>query len=93
MKKLSGRDALCLAAALILIGFLSLGFGRGKGKQVPLDDRHRATYEAIKSGRDRISTELLCATCHGKSSIPLPKDHPPKDECLLCHLLAEADSR
>ncbi|HBG05247.1 MAG: cytochrome C [Geobacteraceae bacterium GWC2_58_44] len=92
MKKISGRDYLLLAAVAVLIGVLSLGSGRGKGKNIPLDDRHRTVYDAIKEGRSRAESELICATCHSKSSIPLPKEHPPKEECLICHLLANAPS-
>lgn len=86
MNRLSRRDALCFAAVAVLVGLLAVGAGRGKGKNVPSDDRHRMIYEAIKGRRDRADTELICITCHNKSSLPLPKDHPPKEQCLLCHL-------
>jgi hypothetical protein len=85
MKKLAKRDALCLAAVAVLVGVLSLGAGKGKGKDVPADERHLSVYDALKSGRNRSDTELMCGTCHSKSSIPLPKDHPPKEQCLICH--------
>ena len=85
MKKISGRDSLCIAAGVLLLCVLTLGAGRGKGKSVPADDRHGSIYEGLKAGRSRADTELLCSTCHGKSSIPLPKDHPPKEQCLICH--------
>jgi hypothetical protein len=88
MKRISGRDSLCILAVVVLIGFLALGAGRGKGKIVPADDRHRPIREALQGGRSRVDTELICATCHSKSSIPLPKNHPPKEQCLICHQLA-----
>jgi hypothetical protein len=88
VKKLRPIDYLCIASLILLAVVLNYGSGTGQGNDVPLDDRHRAVYDAIKSGRSRVETELVCATCHSKSSIPLPKKHPPKDECLLCHLLA-----
>jgi len=91
MKKIRGRDLLLLGAAGVVIGFLSLGAGRGKGKNIPLDDRHRPIYDSIKEGRGRVETELVCATCHSKSTIPLPKGHPPKEECLICHLLEDGE--
>jgi hypothetical protein len=84
--KVTGRDWLIAACVTVLIGFLSLGAGKGKGKNVPLDDRHRPLIDAMKSGRTRAATELVCATCHGRSSIPLPGKHPPKEQCLICHL-------
>jgi hypothetical protein len=89
MKRISGRDLLCIAAAAVLIGVLMLGAGKGKGKNIPLDDRHRPIYDTLKSGRNRAETELICTTCHSKSSVPLPKDHPPKEQCLICHLLTD----
>jgi len=89
MKKISGRDLLLLAAVGVLIGVLSLGSGKGKGKNIPQDERHRPAIEAMKGGRTRAESELICATCHSKSAIPLPKEHPPKEECLICHLLAD----
>jgi len=45
-------------------------------------------YEAIKSGRTQAETELVCATYHDPGSLPLPKNHPPKEQCLICHVLA-----
>lgn len=84
--KLTGRDWLIVAIVAVLVGFLSLGAGKGKGKDVPQDERHKALYDAMKSGRTWAATELICATCHGQSSIPLPKNHPPKEQCLICHL-------
>jgi hypothetical protein len=89
MKKLTGRDALYLAVLALIIGVLSLGSFKGKGKDIPLDDRHRPMYDALKSGRTRAETELVCSTCHGKSSIPLPKEHPPKEQCLICHMMLD----
>jgi hypothetical protein len=89
MNKISGRDLLIIAAVAVLIGVLSLGTGKGKGKNVPFDDRHRPIYDSLKSGRTRAETELLCTTCHANSSLPLPKNHPPKEQCLICHLLVD----
>ena len=86
MMSISGRDSLCIAAVAVLIGVLTLGTGKGKGKPVPVDDRHRPIYDALQGGRSRLDTELLCSSCHSKNSLPLPKDHPPKEQCLICHL-------
>ena len=84
--KITSRDYLSIAALVALTAFLAFGSGKGKGKNLPTDDRHRSMYDSLKTGRSRTDTELLCATCHSKSSIPLPKEHPPKEQCLLCHL-------
>ena len=85
MGKISRKDLLLISALSLLIAFLTMGVGRGQGKEVPLDDRHRSIYEGLKNGRSREACELLCATCHGQSSTPLPKNHPPKEQCLICH--------
>jgi hypothetical protein len=87
MKKISGRDWFYIAAVVALIAGLSTGSGKEKGKPVPLNDRHRSIYDAIKSGRTREATEIICTTCHSKSSLPLPAKHPPKEQCLICHAL------
>ena len=90
MKKINSRDLPWVAVAAVVIGVLALGSGKGKGQNIPTDDRHRPLYDAIRSGRSQPETELICATCHGQSSIPLPKGHPPKEQCLICHLLTTA---
>jgi hypothetical protein len=89
MNKISRRDLFIIIALAVLVGVLSLGSGKGKGKNVPADDRHKSIYEGLKSGRSRADTELICTTCHGNSSLPLPKNHPPKEQCLICHLLVQ----
>ena len=86
---LNERDFLYIFVLVVLLATLTVGASHGKGRKVPADDRHRTIYEGIKSGRSRTQTELVCSTCHSKSSLPLPKDHPPKEQCLICHLLAD----
>ena len=87
MKKLTERDFLSIVVLLVLLSVLTIGSTRGKGREVPVDDRHRTIYDAVKAGRSRSETELVCASCHGKASLPLPKNHPPKEQCLICHPL------
>jgi hypothetical protein len=64
-----------LAVVLILI-FLS---SRSKVPLVPDDFFHRG-----------VTNNAACTTCHtpGKQA-PLQKSHPPKEECLFCHLFKE----
>ena len=90
MKRLGDRDFLYIGVLVLLLAVMVLGAGRGKGRNIPFDDRHRSIYEAFNGGRTRAETELICATCHSKSSLPLPKNHPPKEECLICHMMASA---
>ena len=85
--KFSRRDYLAVAIVAVLLAVLALGTGKGKGKSIPLDDRHRPSYDALKGGKSRAEVELVCTTCHSKSSLPLPKGHPPKEQCLICHKL------
>jgi hypothetical protein len=87
VKNYTPIDYVCAGSVMLLVAVLTFGSTKNRGKDVPLNDRHRPIYDATKGGRSRGETELICATCHGKSSIPLPKNHPPKEQCLLCHLL------
>ena len=83
--RLRSRDYLSIVAVVVLVAVLAVGTRKGKGKGVPLDDRHRPSYAALRSGQSRVAVELVCSTCHSKSSLPLPDGHPPKEQCLLCH--------
>ena len=83
--KLSRRDSIVIGAIVLLLGVLAYGTGKGKGKNIPLDDRHRPSYDALAIGKSRAEVELVCTTCHSKSSLPLPEGHPPKEQCLICH--------
>ena len=83
--KLCRRDYISIGAVVLLIAGLALGTGKGKGKSIPLDDRHRPSYDALRGGKSHAEVELVCTTCHSKSSLPFPKNHPPKEQCLICH--------
>lgn len=88
--KLSSRDWIAIAVVAVLLGVLALGTGKEKGKTIPLDDRHRSSYDALKAGESRARVELICTTCHSKSSLPMPAGHPPKEQCLVCHDVAKS---
>ncbi len=85
--KLSKRDLLAIVAIGVVLVVLIMSTTREKAKPVPFDDKHRAFYEAMKKGQDRIETEKGCISCHNSQAIPLPKKHPPKEQCLICHKL------
>ncbi|HVP78572.1 MAG TPA: cytochrome C [Thermodesulfobacteriota bacterium] len=85
--KVTKRDLLTIAAVLLVLVVLVISTFREKAKRVPADGKHQASYEAIKKGRDRIEVESGCMTCHNSQAIPLPKKHPPKEQCLICHKL------
>ncbi len=85
--KVTKRDLLTIAGVVLVLVVLIISTAREKAKRVPADDRHRAFYEAMEKDGDRIEVEKRCITCHNAQAIPLPKKHPPKEQCLICHKL------
>jgi hypothetical protein len=85
--KVTKRDFLTIAAVAAVLGVLIMGTTHKQAKRVPVDDKHRAFYEAMEKGRDRLEAERDCITCHNPHDTPLPKKHPPKEQCLICHKL------
>ncbi len=85
--KVTKRDLLTITVIVVVFAILIVITAREKGKPVPFDDKHRAFYEAIKKGADRVDVEKRCIACHNPQAIPLPKRHPPKEQCLICHKL------
>ncbi len=85
--KVTKRDLLTIAVVVVVLVVLIMSTTREKTKPVPFDDKHRAFYEAIKVGKDRVEVEKGCMTCHNSQATPLPKKHPPKEQCLICHKL------
>ena len=64
---------------LVAVGIVAaLFFLSSTGKQPPMIPGDVAHQSVI--------TEKGCATCHapGQAS-PLDRDHPPKEQCLICH--------
>jgi len=88
--RVTKRDLLAIATAAVVIMVLIMVTTREKTKPVPVDDKHRAFYEAMEKDVDRIEVERACITCHNSRAIPLPKKHPPKEQCLICHKLNKA---
>ncbi len=87
--KITKKDYLAIAAAAVVVIILILSTGRETTKRVPLDDRHRRFYEAIKKGGSRADVERECIICHNPQGTPFPEKHPPKEQCLICHKLNE----
>jgi hypothetical protein len=85
--KVSKRDWLFILAIVALLAVLAVGVGRERGKKVPADAPHRPFSDLVKKGRDREGVEKGCLACHGAQGKPLPKGHPPKEQCLICHKL------
>jgi len=85
--KVAKKDWIFMAVIAALLGALFVGTGKVPAKNVPYDDKHGRFYEAMHKGGDRTEVEKGCAACHGITSSPLSKAHPPKEQCLLCHKL------
>ena len=85
--KVTKRDFLTIAAFAVMLIVLIMSSIHEKAKRVPVDEKHRDFYEAMQKGWDRIETERGCISCHNPHAIPLPKKHPPKEQCLICHKL------
>jgi cbb3-type cytochrome oxidase cytochrome c subunit len=88
--KVTKRDFLLVAVVLVVLVVLITGTSHEKGKPAPIDDKHRPIYEAMEKGADRIAVERGCVICHNLQANPLPKKHPPKEECFICHKLQHA---
>ena len=91
--RIAKKDWIVPAVIVALLGALFASSGRIKAKYVPDDERHGRFYGAMHTGGDRMEVEKGCATCHGIQSRPLPKTHPPKEQCLLCHKLFPANGQ
>jgi cbb3-type cytochrome oxidase cytochrome c subunit len=85
--KMTKRDLLTIAAVAVVLVVLIMITTHEKAKRVPIDDKHLTFYEAMEKGRDKIEAEKGCITCHNPLAIALPKKHPPKEQCLICHKL------
>ncbi len=66
------------ALAVVLFLFF-LSYNRNEIPSVPDDNFHR-----------EVTSNAACTTCHtpGKQA-PLKKSHPPKEDCLKCHLIKQ----
>jgi hypothetical protein len=84
--KVTKKDWLFAAIIAVVLGILLLSNRKEKPKPMPADDRHRSLLERLAKGADREEVERACAACHNARSIPLPVKHPPKEQCLLCHV-------
>ena len=79
------RDWVFIVIAGALLAILMVHAGREKPSKVPSDRRHRHLLDAVASGSSREEVEKVCVSCHNVRAVPLPKMHPPKEQCLLCH--------
>ncbi len=71
-----------IGAVLVMLLFNT---GGEKPRTVPSDNKHKPFLDAVAKGKNREEVEKLCVTCHNARELPLPKNHPPKEQCLICH--------
>ncbi len=82
--KIGKRDFIFIAVAAVVFVFLFWGSGRDLGPIVPGDAIHQRFYRALAQEEDREKLEKGCPECHSRES--LPEEHPPKQQCMFCHL-------
>lgn len=83
--QINKRDLSFMAIAGIIIGVLLINGGGERPRKVPSDANHRPFLDALAGGKGREEVERGCLSCHNTGKIPLPKKHPPKEQCLICH--------
>lgn len=89
LMRISGKDWLFLALmGAVLIIFILIS-GEEKTVKVPFDETHRPFYETMEKTGSKREAEKGCETCHNESSMPFPKNHPPKNRCLFCHKMQQ----
>ncbi len=72
---MKGTFGMIVVAVMVVVGlFLLSSMGR-KPPLIPQNAAHRG-----------ITTQDGCAACHAPGgSFPLKANHPPKEQCLVCH--------
>jgi len=82
---LKGRDGIFLLLVGIIIAVLLVSNLRDQPPGFPNNDRHQPFVTALAQGTQRTTVEAGCVTCHNPQQRPLTKQHPPKEQCLICH--------
>ncbi len=86
--KLGRKDLIFIAIVVAFFTFLFWGTGKELGPFVPEDATHREFYQALAQKEKRKDLEKGCPECHQWEF--LPKNHPPKEQCMFCHLPPES---
>lgn len=79
------KDLIFIVALGVILIFLLFRSGSEKARPLPTDAEHSQFIEQMAAGKSRIDVEKGCLDCHNRQARPLPKGHPPKEQCLICH--------
>jgi len=82
---LKGRDLPFIAIICALLLMLLFNLFRDRPPETPGDAQHLPFFRALAQGESRSVVEKGCLDCHNRQKRPLPTQHPPKEQCLICH--------
>ena len=85
--KIAPKDWLFIGIALALISLLVIGNMKKLGPDAPASAIHNLFYTQLNQGEKRQQLEKGCVVCH--PPLIRSKNHPQKEECMVCHQLAE----
>jgi hypothetical protein len=83
--RVTRRDWMFIAVIGAVLAILLVNGFREKPKKIPDDAAHHPFLKALSQGNKREEVEQRCINCHNPRTAPLPRQHPPKEQCLLCH--------
>jgi len=82
---LKRRDWQFVAIICAVLLVLLFNIFRDKPPPTPADTLHQPFLQALAQGERRDEVEQRCPDCHNRQQRPLPAQHPPKEQCLICH--------
>jgi cbb3-type cytochrome oxidase cytochrome c subunit len=82
---LNRRDWIFIVLAGLLLGLLVVKGTNRRAKKLPGDAVHRPFAASLAQGVNREIVEKGCPACHNPVVRPLSPEHPPKEQCLICH--------
>ena len=93
--RISKKDWIFIAIIAAVFAVFFAISGEEKTKRVPLDDKHKPSYELFKKTGSKMEADKGCPVCHFEGSVeapPFPAKHPVKPQggpmrCLFCHKL------
>jgi hypothetical protein len=83
--KFTKNDLFIIVPVVVLLLALLLTTGKDNAPPLPADGKHSGFLEQLAAGQSRAQVEKGCLVCHNPQQRPLVKNHPPKEQCLICH--------